>query len=170
MVAAYPRDARGYFAAPRPSSIGALRSARLRRLYPPQRPKTGETTPLLSPLLLLRAGDEGAAATRWAARKAHGWAGLVLLCTFGTARSLAMALSSLATCFVHPPHPAAAPPHPTPAHPTPQSQGADGHHLAQADRAGGGASVPGDPGATSVALVVWLNRRHRCFATFCYPR
>ena len=114
MVAAYPRDARGYFAAPRPSSIGALRSARLRRLYPPQRPKTGETAPLLSPLLLLRAGDEGAAATRWAARKAHGWAGLVLLCTFGTARSLAMALSSLATCFVHPPHPAAAPPHPTP--------------------------------------------------------
>ena len=117
MVAAYPRDARGYFAAPRPSSIGALRSARLRRLYPPQRPKTGETTPLLSPLLLLRAGDEGAAATRWAARKAHGWAGLVLLCTFGTARSLAMALSSLATCFVHPPTQQQRPP--TPPLPTP---------------------------------------------------
>ena len=29
--------------------------------------------------------------------------------------------------------------------------------------------MPGDPGATSVALVVWLNRRPSCFATFCTP-
>ena len=169
MVGAYARDARAYFAAPWASWIRALRSALPRPLDRPLRPQTGETAPAQSPCCCCQQGVEGASTTRWKARKARGWAGLVLLCTFGSAHSLAMALSSLAACFVHSPTQQQRPPHSPPPHPTPQSQGADGRHQAQADPAHGGGSVPGDPGATSVALVAWLNRRPSCFAAFCTP-
>ena len=118
MVGAYARDARAYFAAPWASWTRALRSALPRPLDRPLRPQTGETAPAQSPCCCCQQGVEGASTTRWKARKARGWAGLVLLCTFGSAHSLAMALSSLASCFVHPltqqqrPPPPTSTPHP----------------------------------------------------------
>merc|ERR1711969_24355 len=105
MVGAYARGARAYFAAPWASWTRALRSALPHPLDRPLRPQTGETAPAQSPCCCCQQGVEGASTTRWKARKARGWAGLVLLCTFGSAHSLAMGLSSLASCFVHPPPP-----------------------------------------------------------------
>ena len=158
MVGAYARDARAYFAAPWASWTRALRSALPHPLDRPLRPQTGETAPAQSPCCCCQQGVEGASTTRWKARKARGWAGLVLLCTFGSAHSLAMALSSLAACFVHSPT----------QQQRPKPRG--GRPSSGASRpAHGGGSVPGDPGATSVALVVWLNRRPSCFAVFYTP-
>ena len=118
MVGAYARDARAYFAAPWASWTRALRSALPDPLDRPLRPQTGETAPAQSPCCCCQQGVEGASTTRWKARKARGWAGLVLLCTFGSAHSLAMALSSLAACFVHSPTQQQRPPTPTsPPHP-----------------------------------------------------
>ena len=123
MVGAYARDARAYFAAPWASWTRALRSALPDPLDRPLRPQTGEKAPFSLPLLLLPQGVEGASTTRWEARKARGWAGLVLLCTFGSAHSLAMALSSLATCFVHSPTQQQRPPTPHLPTPPPKAKG-----------------------------------------------
>ena len=124
MVGAYARDARAYFAAPWASWVRALRSALPRPLDRPLRPQTGETAPAQSPCCCCQQGvDEGASTTRWKARKARGWAGLVLLCTFGSAHSLVMALSSLAACFVHSPTQQQRPPTPHLPTPPPKAKG-----------------------------------------------
>ena len=169
MVGAYARDARAYFAAPWASWTRALRSALPHPLDRPLRPQTGETAPFSVPLLLLPAGRRG--------RQHHALEGAQGAWMGRTGAAVHLRLGTLAgdgsvllgRVLRALPHPAAAPPHSPPPHPTPQSQGADGRHQAQADPAHGGGSVPGDPGATSVALVVWLNRRPSCFATFCTP-
>ena len=123
MVGAYARGARAYFAAPWASWVRALRSALPRPLDRPLRPQTGETAPAQSPCCCCQQGVEGASTTRWKARKARGWAGLVLLCTFGSAHSLAMALSSLAACFVHSPTQQQRPPTPHLPTPPPKAKG-----------------------------------------------
>jgi len=161
MVGAYARDARAYFAAPWASWTRALRSALPHPLDRPLRPQTGETAPFSVPLLLLPAGRRG--------RQHHALEGAQGAWMGRTGAAVHLRLGTLAgdgpvllgRVLRALPHPAAAPPHSPPPHPTPQSQGADGRHQAQAHPAHGGGSVPGDPGATSVALVAWLNRmRH----------
>ena len=168
MVGAYARDARAYFATPWASWTRALRSALPHPLDRPLRPQTGNS-PLLSPPAAAASRASRAPSPR-VGRRARRVDGQDWCCCAPSARHTRWR-------WPCPPWPRASctpptqqqRPHCPPPHPTPQSQGADGRHQAQADPAHGGRSVPGDPGATSVALVVWLSRRPSCFATFYTP-
>ena len=136
---------------------------------PPTAPPDGWNSPLLSPPAAAASRASRAPSPR-VGRRARRVDGQDWCCCAPSARHTRWRWPCppwpRASCT---PPPSSSAHHPPPPHPTPQSQGADGRHQAQADPAHGGGSVPGDPGATSVALVVWLNRRPSCFATFCTP-